>query len=223
MARRRGARPTVSASDIAGTGDDVDGSGVGGSGVDAGDVVNPATVTGDATTVPDGGAGNSERPRRKYTRRGGAAKAQALPVSTLSFLLMSSHAMLAGMTKTPELELADEEATNLGTAIATVNSFYNVAVADKTMAWIALAMVAGQVYGPRVMAIGIRRRSERAERVTMPERPVRHDAPIATEAFIQPVPMERPEDIFDGGEPREWMNGGASVFSPGLGGMGPVN
>lgn len=69
--------------------------------------------------------------------------------------------MLSGITKTPELMLSESESTELAKALTTVNSFYNVEVAEKTMAWMNLAMVGGMIYGTRLVAIRQRRQSER--------------------------------------------------------------
>lgn len=69
--------------------------------------------------------------------------------------------MLSGITQTPELALDISEAANLAQALDTVNKFYNVEVAEKTIAWTNLAMVAGMIYGTRLVAIRMRRQSER--------------------------------------------------------------
>lgn len=76
--------------------------------------------------------------------------------------------MLAGMTKTPELALAQPECAELAKALDTVNGFYNVEVAEKTVAWLNLAMVAGVIYGTRVVAIRERRKGDKAKPVNEP-------------------------------------------------------
>lgn len=96
--------------------------------------------------------------------------------------------MLAGITKTPELALEESEAAELATALNTVNNYYRVEVAEKTMAWINLAMVGGMIYGSRLIAIRERRSSARAERA---ER--RTTRPAFTEPTVSPIPdVDRP-------------------------------
>lgn len=219
MAKRRGARPTITADDINGTSEPSDGTGIVGSDTGAGnsDTIDPATVA-RADSGSDNGSGGpgADRPRRKYTRRAGTQKAQKLSVDTLSFLLMSSHAMLAGMTKTPELELDDSEATQLGGALAVVNSFYNVEVADKTMAWVALAMVAGQIYGPRVVAIGVRRNGDRQARKTQAAPAPRTVNPA--QQATDPLQTPGAADIYDNVNIADYTGG--PMFTPGFSPIG---
>lgn len=78
--------------------------------------------------------------------------------------------MLAGITRVSELAITSDESEQLATALATVSQFYDVQVAEKTVAWINLAMVGGMIYGTRLVAIRARRTEERkAKRETAPE------------------------------------------------------
>jgi predicted DNA-binding transcriptional regulator YafY len=99
--------------------------------------------------------------------------------------------MLAGVTKTAELMLSDDEAKSLAVALNTVNGFYNVKIAEKTVAWVNLAMVAGTIYGTRLVAIRQR---------TMAERAMRRNA--AAEA----APAQTEVDPY-AGIPAEYMSG----------------
>lgn len=112
--------------------------------------------------------------------------------------------MLAGVTKTAELALSEAEANSLALALSTVNSFYNVAVAEKTLAWINLAMVAGGVYGSRIVAIRMNRTARRARDVS-PERPPTSSAAGETE----PAPTMQPVSTTDayGAIPADFMPG----------------
>lgn len=121
--------------------------------------------SGDSGSGSDSGSGQPVRRKRKYTRRKSAASAPGVSVDVMSALLLTGHSMLAGITKTPELALEESEAGELANALNTVNNFYRVEVAEKTMAWLNLAMVGGMIYGTRLLAIRERRSSTRAERV----------------------------------------------------------
>ena len=62
--------------------------------------------------------------------------------------------MGAVLLKTPELELTEEESAKLASAIAHVNELYGgVVLPEKAAAWINLIMVAGTIYGPRIIVI----------------------------------------------------------------------
>lgn len=104
---------------------------------------------------------------------------------------MTGHAMLAGIVKAPELELDESEAGQLAVALSTVNAFYHVEVAEKTMAWVSLAMVAGTVYGSRLVAIGARRREERGATRARPVNaaPVQPVATPVSPGTAAPKPM----------------------------------
>lgn len=79
-------------------------------------------------------------------------------------ILLSTHAMLAGMTRTPEFALDQKEAKSVAEALANVSRHYDVSVSAKALDWTNLIMALGMVYGTRVFAIRNRRMNERAER-----------------------------------------------------------
>lgn len=62
----------------------------------------------------------------------------------------------------PELALEENEAKELTSALAEVNSFYSQTVDPKLLAWCGLIGVAGKIYGPRVGAFMLRRKFEAA-------------------------------------------------------------
>jgi hypothetical protein len=79
--------------------------------------------------------------------------------------LLGVHFALATISKTPELNLEPEEASELGAKIQRINDLYDFAVIpEKTMAWINLCMAAGAVYGPRAIAIRNRWQMEAAQK-----------------------------------------------------------
>jgi len=176
--------------------DSGDGNAVSGSGDDA-NAIDPGAVGreldgsgGDGGGSSAGsGSGDVPRKKRKYTRRAkSAASAQGISVDAFSAILLTGHAMLSGITKVPELALEESEATELASALNTVNNFYRVAVAEKTLAWLNLAMVGGMIYGTRLIAIRERRSNARAERAAN-RRAFTPEAP----APVSPVPdVDRP-------------------------------
>lgn len=79
------------------------------------------------------------------------------------------HTMLAGMTGAVELKLEKEEAESLASAIVDVGRFYNMEVPAKAAAWTNLIMVAGALYGPRVMVLNMKRKANKSA-IPMPPR-----------------------------------------------------
>jgi hypothetical protein len=79
-------------------------------------------------------------------------------------MLMTAHGMLSGITRVPELQLAQAESDELAKALSTVNKYYGVEASDKTIALLNLALVGGMIYGTRFVAIRERRSQARAAR-----------------------------------------------------------
>jgi hypothetical protein len=72
----------------------------------------------------------------------------------LTSILLSVHFMLAKLTSISELELDEDEAAKLGSAVARVNKEFGVQImSPKTAALVNLGMVGMGVYGPRVVAV----------------------------------------------------------------------
>lgn len=121
-------------------------------------VIDPATISAE----PDTGEPPSRKRGRPRGSKGGgnASKAsQKETASDLTAILMSLHFMGATILKVPELELDEEEAEKLGKAVARVQAQYEVPVlSEEQRAWINLLLVAGTIYGPRVMAHSLNRK-----------------------------------------------------------------
>jgi hypothetical protein len=80
---------------------------------------------------------------------------------------------MANMFRSPGLILTKEESESLGEAITRVTELYDVQILpEKQMAWINLFMCAGGIYGPRIVASGLRKRQTKAPVITMPSNPV---------------------------------------------------
>ncbi len=132
--------------------------------LDPADLASP--VNGSQGSNGSGNGSSAGEPVRK--RRGrkpgsiNAKKGETISVDGLASIIFSAHAMLAGITHSQELMLDPTEATQLAQATANVSRHYGVAMAAKTVDWINFAMVAGGIYGTRLIAIRMRRQYERA-------------------------------------------------------------
>lgn len=79
-------------------------------------------------------------------------------------MFVGLHVMLANATKTPELAIAPEEGEAFMVSAGQVLRHYSLETTQKTLDWIAFAGCAGAIYGPRAVAIALRRREEARER-----------------------------------------------------------
>lgn len=130
-----------------------------------------------------GASGGSGSPARASAGKTKGAPPDAVGIESLLFVI---HAGLAGATKTPEFALDKDEAKELGQAVANVNAHYGKVLDPKTVAWVALVMVAGKVYGPRVGAWKLRTDMERADRGTQARRAPLRPVPSPTPPQPQP-------------------------------------
>lgn len=135
--------------------------------IDPGDIPDPDNL---GTVGGSGGSSGSDAgsavPKRRGRKPGSTNKGKgaALDLAGLTNIIAGFHTLLAAVTRAEELAIDEEEAAALAKASANVARHYNVEVAAKTTDWINLAIVAGGVYAPRVMAIRMRMGSERPAR-----------------------------------------------------------
>lgn len=125
-----------------------------GAAIDAGDSVDPASLGGNDSAAGSGGSGK-RRGRKPGSRNksGGSGKPATKTTDSIATMLYSVHMMGSMLLKTPEMMLSEVESSQLAKAIKDVSELYDVPFMDeKTLAWFNLAMVAGKVYGPRVIA-----------------------------------------------------------------------
>ncbi len=144
-------------------------------------IIDPGSIDGGAAddgndtpgSVADGG-GTGEPARKRRRRRtrdeierdgGNAGTERSAPprretqtqvkanIDTTTAVLLSIHQMLAGIAQRPEILINEDQAKALATAAAHVQSFYPSKANAKALAWANLAMIAGAVYGPKVVAI----------------------------------------------------------------------
>lgn len=95
--------------------------------------------------------------------------------------------MGAQILKIPEIQLSEAEAKKLDAAIIDVMRFYtDVEISPVVQAWLNLAMVAGVLYGPRIMAYNIRAKNRPTIQAPSAATPTR---PPATVTPIKPSPQ----------------------------------
>jgi hypothetical protein len=152
-----------------------------------------ATVEPAAVAASDGDFTERRRPGRP---RGSTNKAKPVPanISGIEKTLYGIHQML-GAIIAPELAIGEDDAKELASSIHAVNRHYNVRMFDeKTQDWLNLIMVAGAMYGGRIVAIRDRKRAARNTRPVMPraqsENPVPGNA--APPPFAAAPVVERP-------------------------------
>jgi hypothetical protein len=123
--------------------------------------IDPASLGGE-NSAQGTGSNTRRRGRPRGSRNGGTKQATKEVASDLTGLLYSTHFMLAKIIKVPEIKLDNEEAEELGKALARVNKEFGIAVlSPKTAALVNLAIVAGTVYVPRLMAHDLRKKNEK--------------------------------------------------------------
>ena len=125
--------------------------------------IDPATVAG------SDGIGDTGQPKRGRGRPKGSGKAQKETVRAVGFegvagILIGLHSMLAGIARSPELELSESEAEKIAKASVHVARLYNIETTEKAAAWANLAGALGGAYIPRIIAINVRRKMEMQER-----------------------------------------------------------
>ncbi len=110
------------------------------------------------------GSSNAKNPARR------AGKASLADVNTVEKALVGIHAIMAGVFSAPEFALEKDESKPLAESVSEVAKHYDIPeVADVTLAWVSLAMVAGPMYMAKYMLVRERIRAERATRIN-PER-----------------------------------------------------
>jgi hypothetical protein len=120
-----------------------------------------------------GGTRSSPKASRKATSK------TSVNVNAVETALKGIHIGLAALTSIPEIALDADESKPLAIAVAEVAKHYDIPdVADKTLAWFSLAMVAGPMYMAKAMLARERMRGNKAHNVT--------ETPIAADGEIVP-------------------------------------
>lgn len=151
--------------------------------VDPGTIGSESPGTGNRGDSASAGFTGTEIPRKRGRPKGSrnrtsadkAAQTVRVDRDAISAILFSAHAMLAGITRTPELALDQGEAKTIAEATSKVAELYDVTADPKTIAWSNLIMTLGMVYGTRIVAINMRRKDERKKRAQSNVAPIRPD------------------------------------------------
>ena len=126
-------------------------------------------TTGDRERRPGKKSGRSGSPRVARNLGGSApaagpqgGKKAGLALASIERILLSIHFGLSVVSKSPELELTQEEAKAYAESVAMVARHYDVGASAKTLDWFNLGTTMAAIYGMRVMMIADRRRRERS-------------------------------------------------------------
>lgn len=120
---------------------------------------SPGEPTGDAPKRRGRPPGKSSKTRTPKTTR----VSTPIDVTKLTDLVVSGHAMVAAATGFYELQITDDEASDLVKVSADLSAFYNYTPNPVVIAWVFFLMVIGKVYGTRALAIKNRLEREHAD------------------------------------------------------------
>jgi hypothetical protein len=99
------------------------------------------------------------------------------------------------MTKTPELELEEEEAKALAESTLTLAAMYDLTPDPKLQAMMNLAIILGTTYGTRYVAIRARKSQEKEERRKGTAGVYdANGAPLGTTEYRTEWPFDKPSD-----------------------------
>lgn len=108
------------------------------------------------------GSGTGRRPGRKP--RGPNKRRKETPQNIDTALLLL-HTMAASVLHTPELMLSDEEAKQLSDAYVEFSRHHEVGIlSEKRMSEVMLISAVCMMYGPRLMAVRMRKKEEKKDR-----------------------------------------------------------
>lgn len=146
-------------SDGDGTGQSISGDGNGNGGTSDGSTeyngaIDPASLA--AGTDASGANGGATAKRKRGRPPGSGAKAKEnvhIDVGSVETILFNVHAMVAAATGYDKVAINQEEASSLAKAVNNVQQFYPTHISAKALAWTNLFMVAGTIYGSRIVAI----------------------------------------------------------------------
>lgn len=107
------------------------------------------------------------RPRKRRangdTRKRDTSRKTTASSDSIASLLFSVHLMGSAILKIPEFAITDEESVKLGAAVYRVTQLYDMPIPEeKVMAWIALGIVAAEVYGTRTVAVVMNAKEKKA-------------------------------------------------------------
>lgn len=102
------------------------------------------------------------------------------------------HAILAATLQAPELVLTDDEGKRFATTLDALSHHYNVHISQSAMDHTNFFLMLGSLYGPRLAAIGLRKRSERSQKPQAPRANIDNVFPFAQRKTVnepRPAPV----------------------------------
>jgi hypothetical protein len=122
--------------------------------VDPGAIGTSGNGNADGNANGDGARGTRKRRSDAGRKRGPrSASKTALDLGTWTSIILTAHAGLASAINVPMLAISHDEAERLAKAIANVAELYDLPVlSPEAQAWANLVVAAGSIYGPRVLA-----------------------------------------------------------------------
>lgn len=204
---------------------------IGLAGENSGNAGTPRPVDFGTGSGAQGGAKPARRPGESGEKRGrgrpagsktGSGQSEEKPPSLvkppskpvdidgLTLALQNTCAILSGVAKCPELELDSDEAKQVAAAYANVARHYNFSVNEKAADWYNLMTVCGAVFGSKIIAIRMRKKSEKPstqkpvfaqpQREATPSqaRPAPAKAPPPPQMAMSPAEPDMSENLFEG-------------------------
>lgn len=101
-----------------------------------------------------GATGSGATPKQKTGKK--------VPVDALSRLLLMSHLMLANVSRTPELEINEDESMLIANPLSELLVLYEVEIDPRILQLMELGGACSYVYGPRIYMIRERLKAEAA-------------------------------------------------------------
>lgn len=152
-----------------------------------GDAPYGYTADGRPRAKPGRKPGSGTAGPRTASAPSGRTKTAAKSTDGLERLLYSVH-MMAAAKFAPELAIDKPEAQMLARAITDVQEHYGFDVGPEATLWINLVTALGTVYGPRAVAITMRRRKQKKESGPQPQTQQK----TASKEQAQPDPAWKP-------------------------------
>lgn len=104
--------------------------------------------------------GRARKRRRGRGKSGTKTAGKKVPVDALAQLLVLAHGTLAALTKTPELEINDNEAKMLANPLSEVLVLYDIVPPPELLVAMQIMYASSYVYGPRIVMIRARLKEE---------------------------------------------------------------
>jgi len=125
---------------------------------------------GDGDTGANSGAEKAGAPRGRASPNYGTRAKKKANLGVIESALIGIHGVAATLLNNASWALSPDEAKNMAEALAELQSHYDIALDEKTEAWLKVVMVAGAIYGPRVVLPIVLKRAMKKEEPETPKR-----------------------------------------------------